>query len=127
MKNLLCIALFVVASLLLAQKSTAQTPTLEFTWVLPSTYDNGAPLTTSDLASVQLYDVTGVAARVATWPVGQAGTFQIPGGGERKYAISVVGKNGLESDRSNVVTINMSRPSKASALQVRVLFTAAQP
>jgi hypothetical protein len=132
MRALLLVLLMLPFLIVNAQTTTP--PTLEFTWVLPTQYEpigNAAPqpLIRADLSTIQLYDGANstdpkVAPKLATWPVGTAGSFISTQGGERKYFVTVTSKIGLESAASNVVIVDMRRPGKASNLQVKVNFTA---
>ena len=105
---------------------SAHALSLDVTFSLPATREDGSKLAVADLAQCRLYDVTGTAP-VKIGDMGLAGAYiySTTAIGAKKYAADCVDKNGLASKLSQAVTVTLgsSSPPNPPSIDLKVIYT----
>lgn len=97
---------FLLCGFLLAWSHSALSEDKTVSWDAPTEYEDGTPLTTSDLTQYDL-TCTGVSA---VFPGDVTSAIQDFPPGDYTCTLTVTATNGLESQPSNAVSFTVARP-----------------
>lgn len=123
--------LLIVIAASVAMLAHAQTPTTtaDLTFLctsIPAQREDGTALLATEIAHYRLYEVSHTGVRlgqVAAWSSCSGRLAAVAG--TKRYAMTAVDTQGLESQLSNIVLVTTSRPRAPTGFQVRVEFKVA--